>query len=54
MSNRSQTLALAGIFQAASYIVFGHLLATQSREIEHIFEVKLRRMDTKKNFMTSN
>lgn len=44
-------LLLSGIFQAAVYIIFGHLLATQAREIEYIFEAKMSRMDAKKNFM---
>lgn len=46
-------LLVSALFQATSYIVFGHIIATQSREIEHIFEVKMHRLDTKKNFMPS-
>ncbi len=40
---------LSGLFQGIVYSVFGHLLATQSHEIEHIFAVKMERIDVKKN-----
>ncbi len=31
------------------YGIFGHISATQSREIEHLFETKMHRLNTKKN-----
>jgi len=40
---------LSALFQGTVYIVFGHLIATQSREIQHIFEVKMQKIDVKKN-----
>ncbi len=43
-------LFISALFQATGYIVFGHIMATQSREIEHLFEVKMQRMSAKKNF----
>jgi hypothetical protein len=43
-------LVLSALFQATSFIVFGHLIAMQSREIEHIFELKMARTEAKKNF----
>jgi len=44
-------LLISALFQGTVYIVFGHLIATQAREIEHIFEVKMHRIDAKKNCM---
>ncbi len=46
-------LLLSALFQGIVYIVFGHVLATQSREIEHIFEGKMQRIEAKKNFSVS-
>lgn len=43
-------ITLSVLFQAVSYIVFGHLIAMQAREIEHLFEVKTSRAEAKKNF----
>jgi hypothetical protein len=45
---------LSALFQGTVYIVFGHLVAIHAREIEHIFEVKMHRMDAKKNSTTSD
>ena len=42
-------IVLSVLFQATSYIVFGHLIAIYSREIEHIFEAKVLRATAKKN-----
>lgn len=40
---------LSVLLQATSYIVFGHLIAVQSKEIEHLFEVKMSSAAAKKN-----
>lgn len=42
-------LLVSALFQGAVYVVFGHVLASQASEIEHIFEVKAQRIDAKKN-----
>lgn len=47
-------LVLSALFQGTVYIVFGHILATQSHEIEHIFEIKLLRLSTKKKLRTEH
>lgn len=46
-------MLISALFQATSYIVFGHIIAMQSREIEHLFEVKIHGTDAKKNCMPS-
>ncbi|MDY0094164.1 MAG: hypothetical protein RBT80_15830 [Candidatus Vecturithrix sp.] len=43
-------LLVSALFQGTVYVVFGHVIATQASEIEHIFEVKMQRIDAKKNF----
>ena len=43
-------IVLSGLFQATSFIVFGHLLAMHARDLEHLFEAKLYQADAKKNF----
>ncbi len=43
---------LSVLFQATSYIVFGHLIAVQSKDIEHLFEAKAAGSAAKKNFGT--
>jgi hypothetical protein len=47
-------LVISLLFQAMSFIVFSHLIAMQTREIEHLFEVKLTRAEAKKNFGLSS
>jgi hypothetical protein len=46
-------LLISALLQGTIYIVFGHVLATQASEIEHIFMVKLERAETKKNCTSS-
>jgi hypothetical protein len=41
-------LLMSALFQSTMYIVFGHILATQATEIEHIFLVKLQKLEVKK------
>jgi hypothetical protein len=42
-------LIFSGLLHGTMYMVFGHLIATQSREIEHLFETRFYRLDAKKN-----
>lgn len=43
-------LLLSVLFQGIVYSIFGHVLATHSRDIEYIFAGKMQRLDVKKNF----
>jgi hypothetical protein len=42
-------LLISTLLQGTIYIVFGHVLATQASEIEHIFLIKLEKTEAKKN-----
>lgn len=46
-------LFLSLLLQATMYMIFGHLLATQARELEYLFSIKWQRLNTKKNSMTN-
>lgn len=47
-------LTLSLLLHGLVYIVFGHLLAAQMPEFEHLFSVRFQRLDAKKNSTPPN